>query len=314
MASNPIRPSKATLLNINDTTYNLRNKIDAGTLFMFLIFSFFSLGIPLLLLLIYHSLKYAFKANQIRVLRHLDAAACCYEWSLRNAIKCRVPEGLVYILEKTLTELRETAIPLTGPYKYNSRGRIMGIPDIARLEAALTLAAETRDRSDEIRRLAGETGLIQSMEVIRNMLRGEDIWFGWEGISINARDVWFWFDWTEADQRKYNASQCQQIPRDISTQTTTDPRAPVPSKSAQFSVLSLEAFTGSHLISFDEYQRMVPSLQYLSEDSQWSSYKAYQQSEYQRYLDRVSPAKPALIEMQNDQPTPPQRNDDIDTW
>lgn len=312
MTTKSIRPSKVTLLNVCDETYNLRNKPDKYLLISYLFASVFTLGAPLFVMLVYNTLKYTFKSSQVRVLRRLDAATCCYQWSLRNAIKCQHVEGVVYILKNTLGELRKTSIPLTGPYKYN--GNKWGIPDIARLESALTLAIETRDRSDEIRHLAGETGLIQSIEVIKNMIRGEDISFRYEEVSAMARDEWNWFDWTDSDQREYIASHRQQITRDISTQTTNQTRTPIPSTSEQFSVLSLDQFTSTHLASFEKYQQINPSLQYLSEDEQLRTYKAYQKSEYQRYLDRVGFGKLSPVEIRNDHPTTPQRNSDLDIW
>lgn len=312
MASKSIRSSKVTLLNAYDTTYDLRNKLGMRTLAFILFFSIFSLGVPLFLMLIYNTLKYVFKADQVRVLRRRDAATCCYQWSLRNAIKCRYVEGVVYILEKTLGELRNTSIPLTGPYKYN--GNMWGIPDIVRLESALTLAIETRDRSDEIRRLAGEAGLVQSMEVLRNMIRGEDISFRHEEVSTSARDEWFWFDWTDADQHEYIASQRQQITRDISTQTTNKTRTPIPLTTAHFSVLSLDEFTSTHLASFEKYQQINPSIQYLSEDEQMRTYMAYQKSEYQRYLVRAGSVKHSPVDIQYDLPATRQRNSDLDVW
>lgn len=279
-------------------------------LFLSLFASVFTLGALLFVMLVYNTFKYIFKANQVRVLRRLVAATCCYQWSLRNAIKCRHAEGVVYILEKTLGELRKTSIPLTGPWKDGA----WGVPDFARLESALTLAIETRDRSDEIRSLAGEPGLIHSMEVIRNMIRGEDLSFRWSGISIIATDVWFWFDWTDADQREYIANQRQQITIDMPAQTTNETRTPIPSTTAHLSVLGLDEFTSTHLTLFEKYQQINPSLQYLSEDEQLRTYMTYQKIEYQRYLDRVGSGNPSPVEIQNDHPTTPQRNSDLDVW
>lgn len=308
-----IKVKPVTLFNSDDNTYNLRcspspRNVVIGLLCAFaLIVSLMAIGLvgavflPLFPLS-YLACKYVFSRRQILHSRNCDAANACFATSLMHAIRCKYPKGVVFILQGILSELQNT----------NACTNVHVMPNYCRLESALILASEADARSTEILGLAGEVGMDQTMDGIRGILHSVQLERHY--LKVTARDHWLWFDWTEDDQREYTASHRQQITRDISTQTTNQTRIPIPSTTAQFSVLSLDQFTSTHLASFEKYQQINPSLQYLSEDEQLRTYMTYQKVEYQRYLDRIGSGNPSPVEIQNDHPTTQQRNSDLDVW
>jgi hypothetical protein len=236
------------------------------------------------------------RSPQLKLLRRIDALALCYQWSLRNAIKCQHPHGLVLILEMVLRELREASLDRNNAFRYGYNGYICGFPDVARLKSALAFAKEIESQSDQIIALGREAGLAQAMENVRNMLRQEDLYFGSEALNPSGR--WdtecYWYDWTDADQEQYLRTKASQV---ISQSELFAPqqhssfpiKTPVPKSS---SVPSLEAFSAENLASFDQYLKINPSLQYLSDQERKQEYAGYQQAEYQRYLKAIGAEKP----------------------
>lgn len=308
-----VKVKPVTLLNSDDNTYNLRcspspRNVAIGLLcavalivFLMAIGLVGAVFLPLFPLS-YLACKYVFSRRQILHSRNCDAANACFVASLMHAIRCKYPKGVVYILHGIIAELQNT----------NACTNVRVMPNYCRLESALILATEADARSTEILGLAGEVGMDQTMDKIRGILHSVQL----EGyyLKVTARDHWFWFNWTEDDQREYIANQRPQIARDMQAQTTNETHIPIPSTTAHFQVLGLDEFTSTHLTSFEKYQQINPSLQYLSEDEQLRTYMAYQKVEYQRYLDRVGSSKSSPVEIQNDHLTTPQRNSDLDIW
>jgi hypothetical protein len=311
MSKYSIRPKRPTIFHAGDTydssDHGIRDFIFYG--FGFVFFGLVTLGIGLVVLLIIFLRGVGSK--QKRYLRRANALAICYKTSLRNAIKCEYPHGMAWILSNMVGALKDAGLDRQDPFRWEYGG----FPDISRLKSALVLANAVDAQSDHILRLGEEAAMAQAMENIRNMLRQEDVWFGTKFLVSTGEwdDACYWYDWTEEDQQqylKYKASSQTASPS--IQQTVLLDRL----TSKQSPVLSFESFTAENLASYEQYLKINPSLQYLSDQERKQEYAGYQQAEYQRYLKAIGGEEPrndAGVRPPHGQVLPA-TEDDHDVW
>jgi hypothetical protein len=259
---------------------------------------------------------------------YVAAISDAYRQSIKAAVQCDHPEGVVYILAKTLEQLEMVGINFPpsrrGVTWDDGSSEVIGYPDQSKLKNAIRLAHEISCNWDDITRLGGVSAQIQAMESIHRLIESEDISIHGMRPSFKRVDALYAYSYTEEDYSKglgrdlISARSSESSPNQPRYhQTDSRPQlnrnSQLPGKIA---VLSFQDFTTENLASFDQYLKTNPSLQYLSDQERRQEYATYQQAEYQRYLTAIGAEAPRDVAGEHSPPVQvqPATKDDHDVW
>jgi tetratricopeptide (TPR) repeat protein len=154
----------------------------------------FLLGIFLIIFLIIYSEIYNPYHRSKTV-----ALSNSYKWSIAEALRTPVPEGIVYILEKTLEQLARFSIdyqPEYTPYNISNNttsiSEVRGFPNKTNLREAIDMAKYLIDEWSTLNPVERS----RSMTEIRAKIQLEDMWLDWEKIRLSQEKLGidiFWF-------------------------------------------------------------------------------------------------------------------------
>lgn len=233
---------------------------------------------------------------------YLAALSKAYRLSLRDALQANHPLGLIYILENVLSQLSSSGIDFQ-PVKRNvstpqgdntSISYLVGYPDQSRLRNAIILAKEAFDNWEDIGRLGGIAAQIQSLDMIKEYIRTEDVWIAGMKPDVGKRRIeqYHYFYTKEdfdADLEKYFETQPESSLNSAPKQLKTQMPAQRPVKSP----------ISSPPPSFNEWISRNPHMKYLDPQEQ--------QSQYLEILNGTRSLSPNG----DDQPTPSQPDSDV---
>jgi hypothetical protein len=220
----------------------------------------------------------AFLSSPVRrQLEYNKAVSTAYISSIKNALEADHPDCIEYILSNTLDQLKNLGITHHGQ-QIHLYGVAQGYPDQSKLRNAILLAQEFFAEWDSISRLAGVTGRLQALEVLKNTFRDEAVWMAgmWpECIRINEI---YYFSCEDLDVGSHRLSQDPVSVRE--TQVKPEQHE---------AVKQVEALQGSTIdrtelkprnattvtITFEEFLSLNPYLRYLSPEEQRRHYSSF---------------------------------------
>lgn len=233
---------------------------------------------------------------------YVNALSKSYRSSLREALQAGHPLGIIYILENLLRQLSDSGIDFQ-PVRRNvstpqgdntSISYVVGYPDQSRLRNAIILAKEAFDNWEDISRLGGIAAQIQTLDMIKEYIRSEDVWIaGMKPDVGNRRIEQYHYFYTkedlDADLEKYFASQPE-------SPLKSAPKQPMTQMPAQRPVILPISKSPP---SFDEWISRNPHIKYLDHQEQ--------QSHYLEFLNGTTSLSPNG----DDQPTPSEPDSEV---
>lgn len=219
----------------------------------------------------------AFLASPVRrQLEYNRAVSNAYISSIKNALEADHPDCIEYILSSTLDQLKRLGITHHGQ-KIHLYGEVQGYPDQSKLRNAILLAQEFSAEWDSISRLAGVTGRLQALEVLKNTFCDEAVWMAGMWPECNKIDEIYYFSCEGLDVGSHRLSQDPVLVRE--TQVKPEQHE---------AVKQVEALQGSTndrtelqprnattvTITFEEFLSLNPYLRYLSPEEQRRHYSS----------------------------------------
>ena len=136
---------------------------------------------------------------------YVECVSRAYRQSIKAAIQCDWPEGVMYILANTLKQLEMVGIdfpPSRRNYTWRDQtSEVIGYPDQSKLKNAIRLAHEISSNWDDITRLGGVSAQIQAMESVHRLIEPEDISIHGMRPDVKRVDALFAYSYTEEDYR-----------------------------------------------------------------------------------------------------------------
>jgi hypothetical protein len=136
---------------------------------------------------------------------YIECISRAYRQSMKAAIQCDWPEGVMYILANTLKQLEMVGIdfpPSRRNYTWRDQtSEVIGYPDQSKLKNAIRLAHEISSNWDDITRLGGVSAQIQAMESVHRLIEPEDISIHGMRPDVKRVDALFAYSYTEEDYR-----------------------------------------------------------------------------------------------------------------
>lgn len=219
----------------------------------------------------------AFLSSPVRrQLEYNKAVSTAYISSIKNALEANHPECIEYILSNTVDQLKSLGITHHGQ-QIHLYGEVQGYPDQSKLRNAILLAQEFSAEWDSISRLAGVTGRLQALEVLKNTFRDEAVWMAgmWpECVKIN--DIYY-FSCEDVDVGSYHLRQDPGLV--CETQDKPEQHEAVKQKESlrgsSFDRTELEPRNETTAtITFEEFLALNPYLRYLSPEEQRRHYSS----------------------------------------
>jgi len=232
----------------------------------------FSKSVPLSTVLGFAATGFiAFLASPVRrQLEYNKAVSTAYISSIENALEADHPDCIEYILSSTLDQLKSLGIVHHGR-KIHLYGEAQGYPDQSKLRNAILLAQEFSAEWDSISGLAGVTGRLQALEVLKNTFRDEAVWMaGMWPDCIKINEIYY-FSCEDIDVAAHRLSQDTVLVRE----THVKPERHEAVKQAEALKVSTiyraelqPKLATTSTITFEEFLTLNPYLRYLSPEEQ----------------------------------------------
>lgn len=211
-----------------------------------------------------------------RQLEYNKAVSTAYESSIKNALEADHPNCIAHILSRTLDQLKSLGITHHGQ-KIHLYGHVQGYPDQSKLRNAILLAQEFSAEWDSISRLAGVTGRLQALEVLKNTFRDEAVWMAGMWPECIKIDEIYFFSCEGLDVGAHRLSQDPGLVREtqVKPEQHEAARRDEALKGSTIDRKELQPRnTTTDTNTFEEFLALNPYLRYLSPEEQHRQYSS----------------------------------------
>lgn len=142
--------------------------------------------------------------NSEKIGNYCRAISSAYRWSIRAALETEFPEGIIYILENTLKQLKKVGVN-NQPYKQSESysdgtSDVRGFPNQTNLRNAIRMAQDLSREWDALALHGGFTAQIDAMERVKTLIRPEDMWLDRGNMRVYLGKELYWFYYDESDR------------------------------------------------------------------------------------------------------------------
>ncbi|NEP10925.1 MAG: hypothetical protein F6K14_12060 [Symploca sp. SIO2C1] len=204
---------------------------------------------------------------QVNWKNYVSCISDAYCWSIRESLTTERPEGIIYILQNILKELKKFNLNNRQPYKTNN-GTIWGFPNQTNLKEAIYMAQDLSQHWISL----DATQRSRSMGEIRAKIQSEELFLSWRYMHKNDiphNKKIYWYSYTDEDHRNLSLQESRLA------NPTVIPTKPAISRGAQHqSPQQHEEILGYEEWLDENYQ----ALQFVPKESRRQAYANYRKS------------------------------------